>query len=46
MDEDVAVAVLTVALVAIGVILATVVMNRFGELLLLVDGPREPGTRG
>jgi hypothetical protein len=37
--NDVAAAVMTVVLVAAGVILATVIMNRFGDLLSLVEGP-------
>jgi hypothetical protein len=40
--RDVAAAVMTVVLVAAGVIPATVIMNRFGDLLSLVDAP---GTR-
>ena len=39
--RDVQAAVMTVVLVAIGVILATVIMNRFGDLLSLVEA-REP----
>lgn len=41
--RDVAAAVMTVVLVAAGVILATVIMNRFGDLLALVATP-EPRT--
>jgi hypothetical protein len=41
--RDVAAAVMTVVLVAAGVILATVIMNRFGDLLSLVVAP-EPRT--
>jgi hypothetical protein len=34
-----AAAIMTVVLVAVGVILATVIMNRFGDLLSLVAAP-------
>jgi len=37
--RDVAVALMTVALAAASVILATVIMNRFGDLLSLVEAP-------
>ena len=37
--SDIAAAVLTVVLVAVGVILATLIMNRFGDLLSLVVAP-------
>jgi hypothetical protein len=37
--RDIAAAVMTVVLVAAGVILATVIMNRFGDVLSLLDGP-------
>jgi hypothetical protein len=37
--RDLAAAVMTVVLVAAGVILATVIMNRFGDLLSLVEAP-------
>ena len=40
--RDVAAAAMTVVLVAAGVIVATVIMDRFGDLLSLA----EPGTRG
>jgi hypothetical protein len=39
--RDVAAAVMTVVLVAAGVILATVIMNRFGDLLSLVEAPEQ-----
>ena len=35
--RDVAATVMTVVLVAVGVILATVIMNRFGDMLSLVE---------
>lgn len=37
--RDVAAAVMTVVLVAAGVMLATVIMNRFGHVLSLLDRP-------
>ena len=37
--RDLAAAAMTVALVAAGVILATVIMNRFGDVLSLVETP-------
>jgi hypothetical protein len=39
--RDLAAAVVTVVLVAAGVIVATVIMNRFGELLSLVEVPEK-----
>jgi hypothetical protein len=41
-ERDVQAAVITVLLVAAGVILATVIMNRFGDLLSLVAAPEPP----
>ena len=41
--RDVAAAAITVVLVTAGVILATVIMNRFGELLPLVEEKRASG---
>ena len=43
--RDVAAALMTVVLVAAGVILATVVMNRFGDLLALVEAPANSPSR-
>ena len=44
--RDFAAAFMTVALVAAGVILATVIMNRFGDVLSLAEAPerRASGT--
>jgi hypothetical protein len=39
--RDITAAFLTIALVAAGVIVATVIMNRFCDLLSLVEAPRE-----
>ena len=39
--SDIAAAVMTVVLVAAGVILATVIMNRFGDLVSLVAAPEK-----
>jgi hypothetical protein len=38
---DIAAAAMTVVLVAAGVILATVIMNRFGDLLSLIEAPEK-----